>query len=122
VRGFYQPLALGDPCRESAIDSSTGESSSASASSAESGYGSRTSVSPATASGDAPGSAKTAETCVVTLDGWSCEDFSSQTGHAVGRSAQFGDLQVCLTVGETDGSEPAAIPESVLRWLMTGDA
>lgn len=65
--------------------------------------------------------ARTAATRVVTLDGWSCEDFSDQTGHAIGRSAQIGDLQVCLTVGETDGSEPEAIPGAVLRWLMTGE-
>jgi hypothetical protein len=76
---------------------------------------------PATAPAAALANAKTAATRVVTLDGWSCEDFSGQTGHAVGRSAQLGDLQVCLTVGEMDGSEPAEIPESVMGWLMRGE-
>jgi hypothetical protein len=105
-----------------ATDSSMDESSSASASSAGSGSSSGPSASQGAASVVAPENAKTAATRAVTLDGWSCEDFSGQTGHAIGRSAQFGDLQVCLTVGETDGSEPAEIPESVLRWLMTGHA
>ena len=63
-----------------------------------------------------------AKTPAFELDGWRCEDFSGQTGHQVGRSVQRGDLQVCLTVGETDGSALATMPDRVLAWLMTGDA
>jgi hypothetical protein len=55
------------------------------------------------------------------IDGWRCEDFSGQTGHVIGRSAQIGDLQVCLTVGETDGSALQVPPQSVLNWLLTGE-
>lgn len=58
----------------------------------------------------------------LVLEGWRCESFEQKTGHAVARSAQIGDLQVCLTVGETDGSEPQSIPEAVQRWLLTGEA
>jgi hypothetical protein len=67
-----------------------------------------------------PTSAAPAEPKARLIDGWRCEDFSGQTGHAIGRSAQLGDLQVCVTAGgRTDAAQVP--PEDVLRWLTTGE-
>lgn len=33
------------------------------------------------------------------IDGWQLKDFSDKTGHAIGRTAQRGDLQLFLTAG-----------------------
>lgn len=111
------------PCLEfePEIASSTA-SPNAGASSAASGSGSTTSASPDSAPAAEAENAKTAGTgAAISIDGWRCEDFGGQTGHEIGRSAQLGDLQVCLTVGETDGSEAPGVPERVMRWLMMGD-
>ena len=96
---------------DSATTAANGSGSTSSAKRAGATSGGRRSVELATA----PVSA------AIELDGWRCEDFTLRTGHAIGRSAQRGDLQLCLTAGETDGSEPAEIPAAVLRWLMTGE-
>ncbi len=67
--------------------------------------------------------AMNAEPSRFVVDGWLCESFENQTGHAVGRSAKHNatDLQLCLTAGETDGSEPQTIPASVMSWLLEGE-
>ena len=110
-----------DPCPEHERETASSmESPSGGAPSATSGSGSKTSAEPSTAPADARKSARTVESSAV-IEGWRLEDFSGKTGHAIGRSAQIGDLQVCLSVGETDGSEPRDIPSAVVRWLMTGE-
>ncbi len=115
------------PCLEFAqrIGSSMA-SPSAGASSAESGPGLSPSAEPDNARADAPESVSTVEASGApdspfTLSGWHCESFAAQTGHEVGRLVQLGNLQLCLTVGEMDGSEPREVPGAVLSWLMTGE-
>lgn len=110
------------PCLEFEHETaSSTESTNAGASSAASGSGSTTSASPGSAPAEEAANAKTAGTAAaISIDGWRCEDFSGQTGHGIGRSAQLGDLQLCLTVGETDGSGLPGVPERVIRWLMMG--
>ena len=58
----------------------------------------------------------------LSLDGWRCESFEHQTGHAVGRSVKHNEtgLVLCLTVPETDGSCLPTIPASVMSWLLGG--
>ncbi len=110
-----------DPCQgRKRRTASSKASTSAGASNAPSGSGSRTSAGRAGARVGARKSAKTAGTNVV-VDGWRLEEFSERLGLAIGRSAQIGDLQICLSAGETDGSEPREMPASVVRWLMTGE-
>lgn len=54
------------------------------------------------------------------IDGWRCVDFTSQTGHVVGRSAQLGDLQIHVTSGEPLEGELPRLTERVLEWLLSG--
>jgi hypothetical protein len=53
------------------------------------------------------------------IDGWRCEDFSARTGHVIGRSAQRGDLQIYVTLGEREAVQEPSV--EVQRWLMTGE-
>ena len=77
--------------------------------------------SPPSAEADSPASAEPAATpAPIVLDGWRCVDFTGQTGHAVGRSAQLGDLQICVTCG--DGNVASrGVPMRVIAWLIGGD-
>jgi hypothetical protein len=66
---------------------------------------------------------KPRETEPFEMDGWQCESFERVTGHAVARSAQLGDLQLCLTVGTLSPGEQLGelrLPQSVLDWLLNG--
>lgn len=52
----------------------------------------------------------------LNVDGWVCRDFAGQTGHALGRCAQLGDLQIHVTCG--DELVAPDVPLPVLRWLL----
>lgn len=54
----------------------------------------------------------------MSIDGCTCRDFSEQTGHALGRCAQFGDLQIHVTSSEELQAVDVSLP--VLRWLLGG--
>ena len=123
MRSFYQPLALGVACPTDSAASRLGSEPSggdepSSAPTAPSRHGGRSTASPATQAAQAD-STTGATPAGLTIDGWACRDFSEQTGHAIGRSAQLGDLQVYVTSGDDDG--PQSIPEAVQRWLLTGE-
>lgn len=123
MRGFYQPFALGSACL-SPTEPNTEKFSDGADTVKIGGTSKAPSAEQSTCPADSHESAEHAEASDAQRDVWRL-DGKPVLGHRVVRSAVLEslDLHLVLSAGEDEDAGPVSfeIPESVLRWLLTGE-
>jgi len=122
MRSFYQPMALGDPCGSKTskpTESHTDGAATVKTGGPSEGFAERKTSPVATADSAALVVQSEKEPVAWRLDG------KPVLGHRVVRSAvaESLDLHIVLSAGDAEDHGPVSfeIPESILRWLLTGE-